>query len=76
MTEERLIEYLKCICCEVSLEDLHRYQPNGGTAFHTTGHYGSAITDHMDGTVTTVFICDDCMAKALKAGIAKEARGK
>jgi hypothetical protein len=26
----------------------------------------------MDGTATIVFICDDCMSEALRAGVAKE----
>lgn len=65
---------LKCISCATEMDDLHVNQPSGGTAFHTTGHYGSAITDHMDGTVTTVFVCDDCMREALDSGVANETR--
>ena len=66
------MRYLNCICCGRSLEDICEYQPDGGTAFHTYGHYGSAVTDHMDGTVTTVFVCDLCMKRALTSRVARE----
>lgn len=63
---------LKCICCGYTLVDLNKHQPSGGTAFHTYGHYGSAVTDHMDGTITTVFVCDRCLKEALESGEAIE----
>lgn len=56
---------LKCIMCKRDLEnfpiDGTGIQPLSGSEFSTTGHYGSAITDHMDGTITSVCICDDCL---------------
>jgi hypothetical protein len=56
---------LNCIMCKKDLEnfaiDGRGIQPISGSEFNTSGHYGSAITDHMDGTITSVCICDNCL---------------
>ena len=56
-----------CIKCDVEMYNYssNGLQPDGGTHFYTTGHYGSAITDHMDGTVTSLCVCDPCLQIAL-----------
>jgi len=66
---------LRCIVCKSTLTDMYKYQPDGGTAFHSQGHFGSSVTDHMDGTVTSVCVCDECMKIALKSGVAIETKG-
>jgi hypothetical protein len=66
---------IKCIVCDTELQDYGDYQPDGGTAFHSYGHYGSAVTDHMDGTVTSLAVCDSCMIIALQTGGALQTEG-
>lgn len=66
---------IKCIVCFKRLEDYGDYQPDGGTAFHSYGHFGSAVTDYMDGTVTSVAVCDSCMITALQCGRALQTEG-
>jgi len=63
---------LRCCVCEKPLDSVNTFHPIGGTAFHTEGHYGSSVTDHMDGTVTTVCVCDNCMIALLEQGYAHE----
>lgn len=63
---------LRCIVCNKPMDDIDVNQPSGGTAFHTEGHYGSSVTDHMDGTITTLFVCDFCMMDAINRGVARE----
>ena len=69
MSTSNNITELTCIVCDNKLfnymEDFLEIQPACGSAFRTYGHYGSAITDFMDGTVTIVCICDDCLSKAI-----------
>ena len=36
--------------------------PSDGTAFYTSGHYGSTVFDPMDGTVAEIVICNLCMS--------------
>lgn len=36
-------------------------QPSNGTAFHTSGNYGSTIFDSFDGARLDIAICDDCL---------------
>lgn len=60
-----------CFVCAKELDDFANdggNQPIRGTEFHTSGHYGSAVTDFMDGTYTIVNICDDCLRDGIKAG--------
>lgn len=66
---------IRCIACGTELQDYGDYQPDGGTAFHSYGHYGSCVTDHMDGTVTSITVCDDCMNIALHTGRALQTEG-
>ena len=66
---------INCIVCSKVLPDYGDYQPDGGTAFHSYGHYGSVVTDHMDGTVTSLAVCDSCMTIALQAGRALQTEG-
>ena len=66
---------INCIVCSKGLEDYGDYQPSGGTAFHSYGHYGSTVTDHMDGTVTSLAVCDSCMIIALQTGRALQTEG-
>ena len=62
---------MNCIVCECHLENFsdtenHRLK---GSEFVTRGHYGSAITDCMDGTKHIVNVCDECLRKAIDSGI-------
>ena len=54
---------LKCLLCKKPLTNLDPTgnQPSGGTEFITHGHYGSAVTDHIDNTGYAVNICDPCL---------------
>lgn len=69
-------EFVNCICCGLSIKnwaDALNYDeemplrgpasvhPMGGLAFVTTGHYGSARFDPMNGDEVTIVICDDCV---------------
>lgn len=55
-----------CLVCNMPLKnlDLDGNQPSGGTEFFTRGHYGSAVSDFMDGTGLAVNICDPCLREA------------
>lgn len=61
---------MDCIVCRKELPDLYLDDncPSGGSEFHTYGHYGSAVTDRMDGTAHVVNVCDDCLTAALSDG--------
>lgn len=61
----------KCIVCKTELDNLddNGNQPSGGTEFTTHGHYGSSVTDFMDGTMLALNICDPCVVKARQEGI-------
>lgn len=39
------------------------FQPSGGLAFQTTGHYGSAFFDPMDGSRLEIAVCDQCVSQ-------------
>ena len=57
-------EEMPCFCCGKSLDNFdwpEGNQPLGGTEFTTRGHYGSAVTDHMDGTGYAINVCDPCL---------------
>jgi len=59
-----------CIVCDETLVNImgdyeDGVQPDAGTSFSTYGHYGSTITDFMDGTVTTICVCDVCLSEAI-----------
>ena len=65
-----------CIVCRGGLKNLtpRGNQPIGGTAFATTGHYGSTVFDPMDGTVIEVNVCDACLKVAAQDGVIMERR--
>lgn len=60
-----------CVVCRASLPNLEEdgFHPNGGTAFHTSGHYGSGVFDPMDGTYLEIAICDNCLRTAGADGV-------
>lgn len=60
-----------CILCRQKLPNLDEAgnQPSGGTEFITHGHYGSAVSDFMDGTGLAVNICDACLKASRKDGV-------
>jgi hypothetical protein len=63
-------QHLTCIQCGEELPNPYsRFQPSGGLAFFTYGHYGSAF-DPMDGSRLEVAICDPCVLWALEKGFA------
>lgn len=63
---------MDCIVCKTHLPDMtdrsadHDNHPIGGSEFSTYGHYGSAVTDVMDGTAHVVNVCDGCLSAALR----------
>lgn len=63
---------LPCAICHRPLENIagghgnNINQPNGGSEFLTQGHYGSCVTDHMDGSAYIINVCDTCMKDLLK----------
>lgn len=64
---------LSCIRCEKQMRNyLDRqvgFQPEGGLAFFTHGHYGSAHFDPMDGrSYLELCVCDDCVKAMEEAG--------
>ena len=67
MSETR--SHLTCIKCCRELVNLtpKGVQPNGGLAFHSYGHYGSAYFDPMDGTCIQIAVCDECLEFAAEA---------
>jgi hypothetical protein len=64
------LEHCICILCKKEMENFNPSgnQPKGGTEFITHGNYGSAVTDHTDGTGYAINICDTCLVKEGKAG--------
>lgn len=55
---------LPCIVCGVELDNVTAdsdNQPSDGTAFWTSGHYGSTFFDPMDGQRIEITICDACL---------------
>lgn len=57
---------INCAVCKTGLENLADtfggvgYQPSGGTAFKSYGHYGSGSFDPMDGSYVEICLCDGC----------------
>jgi hypothetical protein len=62
LVEELELATVDCIACGKSLLNLatEGYQPSGGLAFQTSGHYGSTF-DPMDGSTLEIVVCDDCV---------------
>ena len=58
----------ECIKCGAKMDNIAErgFQPMGGTAFSTRGHYGSTVFDPMDGTALEIAVCDKCLAAALE----------
>lgn len=57
---------LPCIRCDKPLKNVDpeytpANQPYEGTAFTTSGHYGSTVFDPMDGTIIEINVCDECL---------------
>jgi hypothetical protein len=61
---------MNCLKCDRALVNIIEdgNQPKGGSEFVTEGHYGSAVTDHMDGTLHVINVCDDCLTAAMARG--------
>lgn len=64
---------MNCIVCKKPLVNTgpspcEDNQPSGGTAFHSSGHYGSTAFDPMDGTYLEINICDPCLIQAGSEG--------
>ena len=65
----------RCIKCDAVMENCggHLYnQPVGGTAFPTSGHYGSTVID--GGYVLEVNFCDPCLRTAIKRNLVWDSR--
>ena len=45
-----------------------RNHPSRGTAFTTTGHYGSGVIDSCEGRTLEINICDGCLNWAVEIG--------
>ncbi len=63
------MEECECFKCGAKMDNSiaeRGFQPMGGTAFSTHGHYGSTVFDPMDGTALEIVICDKCLGDALK----------
>lgn len=58
-----------CIVCKKALKNLDGdgNQPSGGTEFFTYGHFGSAVSDFMDGSGLALNICDPCLLELKQA---------
>jgi hypothetical protein len=57
-----------CLSCGIEMVNIARegFQPMGGLALNSVGHYGSTEFDPMDGTRIEVVVCDPCLIKAEK----------
>lgn len=66
----KAIKTCTCVICSKRMNnyDYSGNQPQGGTEFITYGHYGSAVTDTMDGIGFAINICDGCLRAAGDAG--------
>lgn len=55
-----------CIACSMTLKGApgNDFQPMGGLAFVSYGHYGTTFFDPMDGTSIEIAVCDECLQKA------------
>ena len=71
-----IVQALPCLVCGRALANIldpeEGQQPNDGVAFHSYGHYGSAVFDPMDGTSLHVNVCDPCVEEAKAKGRARE----
>jgi hypothetical protein len=65
---------MDCIVCHRHLPDIDTgvrpkdNHPSGGSEFHTYGHYGSEVTDGLDGIAHCINVCDGCLKIALALG--------
>jgi hypothetical protein len=57
-----------CLSCGIEMVNIARegFQPMGGLALNSVGHYGSTEFDPMDGTRIEVVVCDPCLIEAEK----------
>ena len=57
-----------CALCYAMLPNPYgsKNQPDGGTEFVTSGHYGSGAFDPMDGSALAINICDNCLTDLRK----------
>lgn len=57
-----------CIRCDVKMPNIMEaaFQPSGGLAFMSYGHYGSAVFDMEGGSWLELCLCDHCLAAAIK----------
>jgi hypothetical protein len=68
MSKEAMVP---CIVCGAALDNVDstaENQPYTGTAFSTSGHYGSTSFDPMNGSMIEINLCDPCLTKAGRAG--------
>ena len=65
------MEECKCIKCGAKMDNIAElgFQPNGGTAFSTCGHYGSTVYDPMDGSAIEIVVCDECLGAAIETSL-------
>lgn len=49
-----------CIVCEKDIDTSDGYVSRG-LDFTTSGGYGTALFDPMDGSMLCVYVCDDCL---------------
>lgn len=64
-------EALPCIACGNELNNAFHdmtNQPSDGTAFESSGHYGSTAFDPMDGSYIEINVCDRCLVAAREKG--------
>lgn len=70
---------LPCIVCGKTLQNAFQdsiNQPSEGTAFTTSGHYGSTFFDSFDGQKIEVNVCDPCLRQNTdKIGWRRATRG-
>jgi hypothetical protein len=62
---------LPCIVCGAELRNVmpdHNNQPRGGVAAFTSGNYGSAVFDSLDGETLEFTVCDTCLVHAGERG--------
>ena len=66
---------LPCIRCgkqlyqvskEAPVTESFQNQPYNGTAFYTSGHYGSTVFDEVFGETIEINVCDTCLLDAAK----------
>lgn len=66
-----MVEAVQCVRCNTELDNVlasdDGFQPMGGLAFRTYGHYGSTEFDPMDGSYIEIVLCDICLPTVQKA---------